>query len=294
MMHEDEGAIEKPTDWDDHAGWEEYYAATIDGMVRVTGAEPVGLSDGLRFAAFVLERETRKLWFPGCGLASCPRVYAALGLEVWASDVSSSAIQVQQRLADLPFEALEDRVGDALRRYVPDFSTARPGKLHALVHDFRHPFPEHDLDFILNLKAFQALPHPSMARAARVHFDALRPGGWAIFDTLNVQGERRTQIEDTLLQVGFTIPYSRSERWYRQALAETGIPHLFVLGQPFIARGDRRYKGRGGKRREEADQKCLGRFRAEYEERQRREQEEMEAVWRDSHTRIAVVVYNTG
>jgi hypothetical protein len=280
-----------PSDWDDHHGWESHYAA----RVAASNADPwFGVSAALRFAPFVLQREARRVWFPGCGLDGCPRVYAALGLEVWATDIASTTIQVQQRQAKTPFEALGDSIADLIHQYLPDFSTPRSGTLHALVHDFREPFGVRDLDFVLNIKSFQALQASSMRRAAAVFFAALRPGGHAFFDTQNVQGEYRNVLEDALLAAAFHLPYQRTERWYREVLAATGIPHLFILGRPIVPLGEPSYKGRAGKRKRDQDQERLHQFHAEYQQRLQHEAREMEALANDSSTRTAVVVYNTG
>jgi hypothetical protein len=283
-----------PPDWDDHAGWETYYAADVSQGREEGGTDRIEISEALRFTPYLMQQGARRVWFPGCGLDGCPRIYAALGLEVWASDVSPTAIACQSRLAEMPFEPLEARVSDLLQRYLPDYTTTSTGRLHALVHDFREPFPEGLFDCILNIKAFQALPCESMERAARVHFAALRPGGQALFDTMNVQGEYRNMMEDALIQAGFHIPYSGTERWYRSALAETGIPHLFVLGQPFVFRDDPRYNGRSGRRRAEADQRLFHSFVEEFERRLQAEAPAEEAVSRDPSKRVAFVVYNTG
>ena len=53
---------------------------------------------------------------------------------------------------------------------------------------------------------------------------------------MNVQGARRNQLEQALVDGGFVVPHLRLNRWYRQALCDTGIPHAFFLGQPWIPR----------------------------------------------------------
>ena len=73
-----------------------------------------------------------------------------------------------------------------------------------------------------------------MRQTAAVLYEALKPGVHAIFDTQNVQGEHRNQIEDSLLDAGFYIPFSKSERWYREQLNSTGVLYVIVLGRPVI------------------------------------------------------------
>src|SRR5205085_314263 len=76
----------------------------------------------------------------------------------------------------------------------------------------------------------------SMDQVAASHFTALRPGGDAIFDTINVQGERRDELEGALVAAGFYVPLFDFNRRLRRELAETGIPHVFILGRPMIVR----------------------------------------------------------
>jgi len=283
-----------PEDWDDHAGWERYYAGTPKHAADESDPLPFGHSSADRFAGWLMRQGYRRLWFPGCGVDGCPRLYASLGCEVWASDVSTSAVAFQRLLASRAYDSLPDSLLESSRHYVPDLDGWRPGTLHALMHDFREPFPETQLDCILNIRAYQALPRGSLVRAARVFFQALRPGGHAFFDTQNVQGERREWLEDALLAAGFVIPGLDAERRLRSALAETCIPHLFVMGRPFVKRDAERYQGADRATRIDADQATL---RAVFEECNRREEQDAAsapATEPDPSIRTALVVYNTG
>ena len=44
-----------------------------------------------------------------------------------------------------------------------------------------------------------------------------------MFETMKVAVELREALEDSLLDVGFVLPLHETHRWYRSALAATGI-----------------------------------------------------------------------
>ena len=102
----------------------------------------------------------------------------------------------------------------------------------------RSPYREGEVDFLVNVRAFQRFSYPDMRRAASVQFNALKPGRQAIFETLNCQGERRENLEESLVEAGFIIPFFRINQAFRKALRDTGIPHVFVLGSPIIPQRD--------------------------------------------------------
>jgi hypothetical protein len=123
-----------------------------------------------------------------------------------------------------------------------------------------------------------------------VHAAALRKGRYAYFDTMNVQGERRDKLEQSLADGGFQVPLMALNRWYQKALNETGIPYMFILGQPMIA-GIGEYADRGPKwdmdmaRLEEISSEYRCRLQAEHEAEQQR-------IGPDA--KVAHVIYSTG
>jgi hypothetical protein len=131
-------------------------------------------------------------------------------------------------------------------------------------------------------------------RVAAGHFyAALRPGGACIIDTMNVQGQDRNLLEDSLIAAGFYIPFQKSERWYRQQLESTGIVYGMVLGRPHIPAWGQyppehftEFAGR--------DQQILDSFHVEYERRLQDETAEVNAIVNDRATIVAHVVYATG
>ena len=133
-----------------------------------------------------------------------------------------------------------------------------------------------------------------MKTTAHTFHNALRPGGTAILETQNVQGELRNVLEDALEQAGFYIPSKRSTRWLRTQLAQTGLPFAMILGQPFLLRHHPQYNGLGGEEQAVHDQARLRRFMPEYQ-RMREEDNLMDQQVQQQDTqRFAMVIYNTG
>src|SRR5205814_6517573 len=130
-------------------------------------------------AAVLRSRGWTSAWIPGCGLSPLPRLLAFLGLAVVATDASPVAVSFQQSRRNdvVPFAAGWEAVAG--------------GSLAAEVHDFREGFRTDAFDIVVNVKAFQGFAVENMRRIAAVHARALRPGRWAYFDTMNVQGQRR-------------------------------------------------------------------------------------------------------
>ncbi len=267
-----------PTDWDDHGGWDAYHAR----LLEFPRALDHGHDASGRFAPFLAGKRLQRVWFPGCGLSAGPRLYAWLGFEVLATDVSTAAIAWQGADGD---GGISTETLARLALWGGPETRPRPGgTLRARVHDFRTGAPESAaFDAVLNVRALQGLAGSSLDRAARAHFAALRPGGLAIFDTQNVQGERRGRLEDALAAAGFFVPLLGANRWYRAALAATGLPVTMVLGRP-IAYGP----GSG------PEQARLDALLPEYEQRCAEERVATAERAADAETRTATVVYNTG
>ena len=76
-----------PADWNDHAGWDSYFAAKL--------APPPGPLDDflgsiptphlLQLTANYVQNNQRAVWVPGCGITPLPRQLAYRGLEVVAT-----------------------------------------------------------------------------------------------------------------------------------------------------------------------------------------------------------------
>lgn len=273
--------VRMPADWNDHAGWDRYFAAKLaappDPLDDFFGSIPT--PHLLQLTEQCLAQGWRAVWVPGCGIAPLPRLLAYRGLDVVATDVSPTAVEFQARAAD----RLDSPVADLGPR-VPG------GSLRAELHDFRTGFRAEAFDLILNMKAFQAFPVEDMRRIAAVHAGALKPGRTAYFDTMNVQGERRDVLEQALADGGFHVPLLALEQWYRRTLRETGIPFVFILGRPRIPHYH--IEGYDQSRRAE-DEVRLQAIHQEYESRIRAESEaEQSRV--GLRTKTAVVIYNTG
>jgi len=151
-------------------------------------------------------------------------------------------------------------------------------------HNFRNQIDADPFDLILNVRAFQGLSVGDMRAAAKSHFDAVKPGGWTIFDTMNVQGELRDQLEDALAEVGYEIPFRETQRWYRSALRATGIEFVMILGRPLA-----RSLGKSKKEQERLDA-----LSSEYRTRAEKEADATRAKLAAPDVKIAHVVYSTG
>src|SRR5262249_21556139 len=129
-----------------------------------------------------------------------------------------------------------------------------------------------------------------MRRIAGVHARALRPGRQAYFDSMNVQGERRDDLEQALEDGGFVVPFAGLNRWYRLALRRTGIPHVFIFGQSLVP-PEGEYAD--DQARWERDMARLWEIAGEYESRLQagRSAEEARA---GGEAKVATVLYSTG
>jgi 2-polyprenyl-3-methyl-5-hydroxy-6-metoxy-1,4-benzoquinol methylase len=274
--------VQMPEDWNDHASWNQYYEAQIVRTKRnrwdySIGSIPIDQLPSL--ARDLKSRGERSVWVPGCGLSPLAYLLAHLGLEVVATDVSSSAVQFQRER------------GDAFRNLTRTLGLADPaGSLVVELHDFRSEFCRGAFDLIINVKAIQAFPLTDMGRIAKNHAMALRKGRFAYFDTMNVQGERRDQLEKALEDGGFIVPLTKLNRWYREELQRTGIPYAFLLGQPMIPRTGE-YANGGPKW--DQDMARLREISADYRARLETEQES-ERLRIGSDAKVAHVIYSTG
>ncbi|HEY1378066.1 MAG TPA: class I SAM-dependent methyltransferase [Gemmataceae bacterium] len=271
-----------PEDWNDRAGWDAYYESRLARPKRDPWDDETGsirVEQLPELAEDLKSRGWREVWVPGCGLSPLARLLTHLGLRVVATDVSAVAVEFQ-RAKSGEFAHLTAKFGSA----------DPAGTFATELHDFHTEFRREAFDLIINVKAFQAFPQPDMGRIASVHASALRKGRYAYFDTMNVQGERRDQLEQALEDGGFVVPLMALNRWYRKALHETGIPHMLILGQPMIPRTGE-YADGGPKWDRDIAQ--LREITVEYRKRLQAEQgEEHSRIGSDA--KVAQVIYSTG
>jgi hypothetical protein len=275
-----QGEVQMPCDWNDYGGWDRYYQSQVeqprnDAWDFEIGSIPV--AELPKIAKSMKAKGWRSVWIPGCGLSPLPHLLAHVGLNVVATDVSQVAIRFQRdgsdRFAGLKFAPLDP-----------------VGSLVVEVHDFRSKYRQEEFDLIINVKAFQGFSFSDMRRIAGVHAEALRKGRYAYFDTMNVQGEGRDELEQALEEGGFVVPLSGLNRWYRRELYDTGIPHVFILGQPMVPQTGE-YSGGGPTC--ERDMARLRDVRAQYQSRLQAE-EEAEQRRIGPNTKVAHVIYSTG
>jgi hypothetical protein len=271
-----------PEDWNNRSGWDAYYGSRLVRAKRDSWDDEIGSISVEQLPALAEDlksRGWRAVWIPGCGLSPLARLLAHLGLHAVATDFSSVAVEFQ-RSKVAAFKHLTAKLGKA----------DAAGSFTAELHDFRIEFQREAFDLIINVKAIQAFPESDTRRIAAVHSAALRRGRYAYFDTINVQGERRDQLEQVLEDGGFVVPLLALNRWYRRALHETGIPHMFVLGQPMIPRTGE-YADGGPKW--DADMARLRQISAEYKNRLQAEQA-VEQSRMGADAKVAQVIYSTG
>ena len=284
------GGISPPLDWSDIAGWNLYLKAkSIEGPFGVPTAIGARGWELVRFLKFAKD-QGGKVWFPGCGTDPGPRFYAYVGCTVMATDFSPVAVHVQQYFAGL---APQIMFADWSSFVEGNPLFEKSGRFDVAEHDFVVCPPPGVFDVVINCRAFQGLPPSAMRAVAKHFFAALRPGGAAIIDTINVHGTACDPLEDSLMDAGFFLPFSTSERWYRNQLENTGIAYGMVLGRPQL-RYDRRHPREHFKEYEERDRKILASFRTEYETRHAAEESFVNETMRQPETIVAHVVYNTG
>ena len=186
----DEHEVPMPKDWNDRAGWDAHYESQLarserDPFDNETGS--IRAEQLPEIAENLKSRGWLDVWVPGCGLAPLARLLAHVGLRVVATDVSPVAVEFQRGKSG-EFAHLTTKLGPA----------DSGGSFAVEPHDFRTVFQREAFDLIINVKAFQGFPLPDMERIAGVHAAALRKGRRAYFDTMNVQGELRDQLEQAL------------------------------------------------------------------------------------------------
>ena len=282
--------INPPVDWSDIAGWDRYLQTESRvGPFRVPTVIGAQGWESVRFFSFV-KKHGGRVWFPGCGIDPGPRFYACVGSTVLATDFSPVAVRVQQKFAELPPEIMFRDWSSFVLNNGP-FEGC--GRFDIAEHDFTSGPPPGVFDVVINCRALQGLSASAMIAAVRHFFAALRPGGAAIIDTINVQGRARDVLEDSLIDAGFFLPFSASERWYRAQLQSTGIVYGMVLGRPQIPnRGQ--YPAKHFDEYAQRDRKILESFRPEYEARLAAEAPSVRAVLDSREAIVAHVVYATG
>ena len=275
-----------PVDWTDRKAWDRFLHANHNpGPFTVPTEIGAPGWPSVRFLDLVKARGGR-IWFPGCGTDIAPRFYASIGCHVVATDFSPVAIKAQRAFAASPPERL-------FRNWSSVASYAR-GTFAVAEQDFTIAAPQGVFDAVLNCRAFQGLSNKAKHAAAKHFLAALRPGGVAIIDTMNVQGTHaRNEIEDSLIAAGFYLPFNITERWYREQLDNTGVSYAMVLGRPRV-QFNRNNSGKQPMAQWERDQSVLDSLTEEYKARQAEEGPSVQEICNNPETIVAHVVYPTG
>lgn len=224
-----------PEDWDNHEGWERYYAALYidfgdelwidDSFERLSLFE----NDPPKFVSNLKNKGWLKVWIPGCGMSPIPKILTELGLEVHATDISPSAVAFQQT-----------RYENSPLIYDLD-SSKQHGSFECRLHDSRLPYLENYFDLVINVKALSGFNSETIKQVAESHYKALKPSREAHFVTLNVQDERRDVIETCLLEAGFFMPFYELNRWQREKLREEGLSDCSYFQLMYDEEKQRRY-----------------------------------------------------
>ncbi len=275
-----------PADWNDRKAWDRYlHTNHRHGPFALPTEVGAAGWQSVRFLDLVKARGGR-IWFPGCGTDIAPRFYASIGCKVVATDFSPVAIKAQRAFA----AATPERLFINWRSVEPQAG----GSFDVAEQDFTTTAPAGIFDVVLNCRAFQGLSNEAKRAAAQRFYAALRPGGAAIIDTINVQGTAaRNEIEDSLEEAGFYIPFSMTERCYREQLDGTGISYGMVLGRPRV-QFNRNNSVRGSMAQWERDQNVLDSFMEEYKARQAEEAPLVQEICAKPETIVAHVIYPMG
>ena len=177
-----------PADWSDRKAWDRYLHANYNhgpfGVPTQVGARGW---QSVRFLDLVKARGGR-IWFPGCGTDIAPRFYSSVGCSVVATDFSAVAIRAQRTFAAAPAERLFTNWSSFVRQTNAPLSGWDGGRFVVAEEDITVAAPNGVFDVVLNCRAFQGMLNNAKRMAAERFLGALRPGGAAVIDTMNVQG----------------------------------------------------------------------------------------------------------
>lgn len=275
-----------PKDWNNHNDWNKYFEAN---PIDFEDLPDYKLKDSLRYFSAV---ENKKVWISGCGLELSPWLFSNLNCEVLATDASRVAIDFQiSLLNESPFKKLDNLNSILEELEIPAQQKFKAPKIR--VEDFRTTSPNEEFEVILNTKALQGLTSKDIEKAAKIFYDSTVEGGFFLAATMNVQGNKRTEIENSFLAAGYFLPNIKAEQWYRNKLEETGILYAMVLGNPMVPSWGQ-YENKGGKEQEEKDKAILKSFREEYVERLKKNYEEDKGNFKPEIDKLAYIIYNTG
>lgn len=220
-----------PLDWDDARGWDDHFKTLIKSEAFAKGF--LLQEDLLELQLLALRfqpQTTPRIWVAGCGVSLAPHYLAALGFNVTATDISPTAIATQHTLPQHP----------AVQKMLPATPVAKSPI--CVVHDFRAGPGAHDVNLVLNRRAFQHLPPDSMSAAAQSHYTALAQGGIALFSTSNMSNRDALNMETALAQAGFQVAGVAALASFRQALEGLDLADdasfVFVPGQPILLSGN--------------------------------------------------------
>ncbi|PZO38909.1 MAG: hypothetical protein DCF19_15680 [Pseudanabaena frigida] len=253
------------------------------------------------FEQVIAKGNVRDIWFPGCGTSIVPKVFAELGFNTWATDVSDFAVAIQHEFTEKSVEqileygrriSVQNEQGElesqTLVNYLlmyhcaDDYSFEKQGTFEVVNHDFRTSFYHAKFDCIVNIKAFQVFLSNAQRQIARVHYDALKSGGLAVFQTQNIVGKADLELKASLLNAGFHIQGFKTSSWFWNTLSEMlplDLLHSYGVFEDYFWSDSDRQKY----------SKTLESLRQEFKQRSERESEETAHLLNDGETKVAKV-----
>lgn len=215
--------IAMPEDWNDHEGWERYYASLFPNDSRISheilikeilkGDESLkshlrahmGFTDNIDYFSRRLKKENVKtIWVSGCGISLVPKLLIRAGFTIHATDISPTAIEFQK--------SNEAEIENILDKIIEPSDSS--GSLLCELHDFRQPYLENYFDSVINVRAFQRFDYNTMKQIAMIHYNSLKPSRTAFFHGTNLRGEYLDSFKESLRSAGFFIPEHEVFRWF--------------------------------------------------------------------------------
>jgi SAM-dependent methyltransferase len=274
-----------PEQWDDTQGWEAYYREYCAEERWKNWVTPTELA--WVYISQLAEKKYQRIWFPGCGASLAPRLYAALGFEVYASDISPTAVDFQRWLMTQTLSELG--VSSILAQVTEEELDEEPTEFRVIEHDLKKSFDEEPFDAVVNLLSFHGFSKEPLEQISKVHYQALRPGGSAIFVMGNVSRAKREFLERPLVEAGFYMPYYEPEAWFREALQTSQIPHRFISGRAMVRIDAEPFRSEQAARNKA--QETLQKLEAEYNAKMRKEDQVIAKKLEDPSCKVAFVVY---
>ncbi|MFC1705920.1 class I SAM-dependent methyltransferase [Planctomycetota bacterium] len=151
---------------------------------------------------------------PGCGVSCAAHMLVALGYDVVASDFSPEAIAYQHWIGEEWEEPTTGSQWDPRLRWkqLTGRAVESPrGTIDLVVCDQRHPVEGERFDLVFSERALQQMPRGDRRIVIEHHYEALKPGGSAMFAFANPSDEGQAELEEDLGSAGFFVVQPKGE-----------------------------------------------------------------------------------